>query len=237
MDKRQSKRRRSAAVASLLMLALASTVWAAPVALAQTVDSLGPRVTDAAGAVDGAVKDVTDPVKKTLDDASKTVNDTTKVVDDTVTQTTNTIEELTQNGGESPNEPGTRSNAPAPSGGGATGPVVSPSDNGGAPGTLEGAEGRGRADRTRGGARAKSSRSTPPSRRSSDLVTPLERQKPAVDQGLGEAALETAERLAFPLMLTLLVVGFLVLQHRMDSKDPKLTLAPHSAKQDLLSFQ
>lgn len=53
---------------------------------------------------------------------------------------------------------------------------------------------------------------------------------------LGRIATEAAERMAFPLALTLLVVGFLVVQGRIDRKDPKLALAPVDAEHELLSF-
>lgn len=54
---------------------------------------------------------------------------------------------------------------------------------------------------------------------------------------LARDAAEAARRFAFPLILTLLVLGFLVLQDKIDSKETKLVLAPVSAEEDLLSFR
>lgn len=51
-------------------------------------------------------------------------------------------------------------------------------------------------------------------------------------QGLTEAA----GRLGFPLLLTLMVIAFLVVQGRVDHRDPKLALARVSSEQDYLSF-
>lgn len=53
---------------------------------------------------------------------------------------------------------------------------------------------------------------------------------------IGQVAAEAAEQAAFPLVLTLLVIAFLVGQNRIDSRDPKLALAPIDSDQDLLSF-
>jgi hypothetical protein len=38
---------------------------------------------------------------------------------------------------------------------------------------------------------------------------------------------------AFPLLLLLLIAGFLIAQHRIDRKDPKLALAPVHRELDL----
>ena len=54
--------------------------------------------------------------------------------------------------------------------------------------------------------------------------------------GLAQAAGEAAKKLAFPLALTLMVLGYLVVQGRIDGRDEKLALAPIDADQDLLSF-
>lgn len=53
---------------------------------------------------------------------------------------------------------------------------------------------------------------------------------------IGRIASEAAEQVAFPLALTLLVIGFLMVQNRIDRKDPKLALAPVDSEHDLLSF-
>ena len=53
---------------------------------------------------------------------------------------------------------------------------------------------------------------------------------------LTEAAARTADRYSFPLGLTLLVLGFVAVQGRIDHRDPKLRLAPMDSKHDLLPF-
>jgi hypothetical protein len=60
---------------------------------------------------------------------------------------------------------------------------------------------------------------------------------PTVGSRLGRAAVEAAKKLAFPLLLTVLVIAFLIAQSKVDSKDPKLALAPVDSHQDLLTFK
>lgn len=50
-------------------------------------------------------------------------------------------------------------------------------------------------------------------------------------------AAEATKKLAFPLALSLLVVAFLMMQGRVDGRDPKLAYAPMDAEQELLSFK
>ena len=59
----------------------------------------------------------------------------------------------------------------------------------------------------------------------------------SVIERLAQAAAEAAKRFAFPLALSLVVGGFLMLQNRLDNRDRKLALAPVDAEQDLLSFK
>lgn len=63
---------------------------------------------------------------------------------------------------------------------------------------------------------------------------------PAVDESvisqIGRVAVEAIEKAAFPIALMLLVGGFLMVQNRIDRKDPKLALAPVDSERDLLSF-
>ncbi|MBA2724489.1 MAG: hypothetical protein H0U53_00730, partial [Actinobacteria bacterium] len=49
-------------------------------------------------------------------------------------------------------------------------------------------------------------------------------------------AIEAAKLFAFPLALTLLVVGFMLIQNKIDKKDPKLALAAVDTTDELLSF-
>jgi hypothetical protein len=50
-------------------------------------------------------------------------------------------------------------------------------------------------------------------------------------------AVAAVKRLSFPLSLALLVAAFLLVQARLDRRDPKFTLAPLDSKHDLLSFE
>jgi hypothetical protein len=50
-------------------------------------------------------------------------------------------------------------------------------------------------------------------------------------------AAEAARKLAFPMTLVLIVVGFLMLQGRIGRKDPKLAQAPVETNEDALTFQ
>jgi hypothetical protein len=53
---------------------------------------------------------------------------------------------------------------------------------------------------------------------------------------LSKAAVKTANRFSFPLILAVLVVAFLAVQGRIDRRDPKLRLAPVDSKHDLIPF-
>jgi hypothetical protein len=44
---------------------------------------------------------------------------------------------------------------------------------------------------------------------------------------IGRAVVGAAEDFAFPVALALMVAAFLIVQDRLDRKDPKLALAPH----------
>jgi hypothetical protein len=53
---------------------------------------------------------------------------------------------------------------------------------------------------------------------------------------IGRIAAEAAQQAAFPLLLILMVLAFLMVQNRIDSRDPKLALAPMDTEHDSLSF-
>lgn len=53
---------------------------------------------------------------------------------------------------------------------------------------------------------------------------------------IGRVAVEAIEKAAFPIALMLIVGGFLMVQNRIDRKDPKLALAPVDSERDLLIF-
>lgn len=51
-----------------------------------------------------------------------------------------------------------------------------------------------------------------------------------------QAALDAAKAFTFPAILIGLIVGFILVQNRIDHRDPKLAYAPVSSDQDFLSF-
>ena len=53
---------------------------------------------------------------------------------------------------------------------------------------------------------------------------------------LTEAAVEAAKKFAFPILLSILVAAFMLIQDRVDRKDPKLALAAVDTDQEWLSF-
>ena len=53
---------------------------------------------------------------------------------------------------------------------------------------------------------------------------------------LSQVAMKTAKRYSFPLSLALFVFAFMVVQGRIDRRDPKLRLAPLDSKHDLATF-
>jgi hypothetical protein len=56
------------------------------------------------------------------------------------------------------------------------------------------------------------------------------------DDLLNRAA-EAARRLTFPLLLALVVLGFVAIQGRLDGHDPKLAAAPVDQAQEVLYFE
>ncbi|HEU4480837.1 MAG TPA: hypothetical protein VFS18_03050, partial [Actinomycetota bacterium] len=54
---------------------------------------------------------------------------------------------------------------------------------------------------------------------------------------LGRAAVLTVKKLAFPLFLAILVLLFILVQHWLDRKAPKLAWAPVESKYDLVGFE
>jgi hypothetical protein len=54
---------------------------------------------------------------------------------------------------------------------------------------------------------------------------------------LARSAAAAAQKFAFPLILMVLVIAFVIAQGRADKGDVKLVMAPMSSEQDLLSFQ
>jgi hypothetical protein len=68
---------------------------------------------------------------------------------------------------------------------------------------------------------------------------PLGQAIETIEKGLErlvEAAAATATTFGFPLSLTVLVLIFLMIQNRLDRKDPKLANAPLHSYQDVARF-
>lgn len=60
--------------------------------------------------------------------------------------------------------------------------------------------------------------------------------EPDLADRLAQAALDAAKAFTFPAILIGLIVGFILVQNRIDRRDPKLAYAPVSSDQDFLSF-
>jgi hypothetical protein len=67
-------------------------------------------------------------------------------------------------------------------------------------------------------------------------VSFLPPSEPGLAERLAQAALEAAKAFTFPAILIGFMVGFILVQNRIDHTDPKLALAPVSSEQDYLSF-
>jgi len=65
---------------------------------------------------------------------------------------------------------------------------------------------------------------------------PSDRSVPNRFAELAKLAAETAKTFAFPLLLVILVIIFLLVQHWIDKKDPKLAMAPVHSNHDLARF-
>ena len=79
-----------------------------------------------------------------------------------------------------------------------------------------------------------SSQARVPSPRTVTAVTPS--VEDSVISQIGRVAAEAIEKAAFPIALMLMVGAFLMVQNRIDRKDPKLALAPVDSEHDLLIF-
>lgn len=69
-----------------------------------------------------------------------------------------------------------------------------------------------------------------------DRVVAFRTSDPSVGDRAVEAALDAAKAFTFPAILIGLIIGFILVQNRIDHRDPKLAYAPVSSDQDFLSF-
>jgi hypothetical protein len=176
-------------------------------------DAVGDAVDDVGGTVGGVVDDVGDTVGDVVDDVGDTVGD---VVDD-VTDVGGGVVDPTGPGGGLPvappsgptdpaTEPALPTRAPAnPARVDRSAPASAPSAVPAA--ANPGAPGLSLLDRP-------------------DDESIARRQSHEHGGSLARIAAEAARQLAFPLALVVIVVCFLLVQDRLDRKDPKLALAP-----------
>ncbi|MDQ3956504.1 MAG: hypothetical protein M3285_13250 [Actinomycetota bacterium] len=199
----------------------------------RTVDDTVTRVKDTAG-------DVTDTADETVHKVEETAGNTVDEVKETTGKVTDTIDKTTDQV-INPTDPTTP-----------TTPTVNP-DKPGQP--NKGPGNAGPRDRVKGHQRT---RPDGRDRRSSDgplnglrdprLATNFSREPGTVAvtdtsvsmprrplESLGRAAVEALKKFAFPLLMTLAVGAFLLVQSRIDRRDPKLAFAP--VDYDMLGFE
>lgn len=257
---------RGAAFSLALVLVLVLVV-AAPAAAAvpplpgpvqdavDTVDNIASSddpVADAIDAVDDAIGDATgteDPIQDTVDevtgtgeqvvdDVEETVDGVVDTAEDVVDKTGNAVDRVDDAtggtigdliGGGSSEGPGKGARAPR---GSAFGP-----DGFASPARRDGTAARAAG----GGGRAVVPGSSParsvPTDGAASPNDPFVAAEPGLAERLRDAAIEASKKLALPLALTIVVLGYVVMQYWADRKDPKLVLAPLESDHDLLSFQ
>lgn len=182
----------------------------------ETVDQVANVVENAGETVKQAADKVVETVKNTLDDTRETVDDTVNAIDDTVH-------------GAGPVA------SPPPSGGSEQG-SNDPSESGPRPDTETSVvrpRGKGRSAPTLG--RVELVAETLPAG-DAVVVSETSSASPFDQPGPFAGSLpELARRLAFPLVLVGLVLGFVAIQNRLDRRDPKLALA--TTTPDVLTFR
>ena len=244
---------------SSISLSLALTIALAPAASAQVPPLPDPDavVADVGAAAGGVLGGATSTVEKTVSQTSDTVDDTVSEatetvsktaeplsdqVKETVNSTTGTIKEPLKPVLDKVGEivPGAGHLLPGEITGDAQGDDKGSNQPGG-PGRghdREGARVRGirtaaTADRgiDLGGITAAISSAT---RIQASSSRPAEQ---SLLQQAGEAAIQGIVRVAFPLLLALLVAAFIAFQGRVGRNDPKLLLAPLDPEQTSLTFR
>lgn len=207
-------------------------------AAGQAVTDTGSSVGDSVGGDAGAV------VKDGTSGAGGAVKDTTAAVGGAVTRAGEAVEGTVKDvAGGTDGGGGTDPTGEGPGNGG-EGPGKDPGRN--HPAGDDRPSSNGPRDRSRSGGRSDApvSGSAVKARTFADITTsgaavpsgdPVDPSLTAGD--LARAAAEAAERFAFPLILMALVLAFVVAQGRVDKGDGRLTHAPMTSEQDLLSFQ
>ena len=220
----------------------ASVVW---LAVFGTGSALACKLTDPGCVVDKVEETAQDTVEDVQNQADETVKEVTHTADETVEDVketaSRTVEDVQETVDETVNQGGgTNPTAPNPP----TDPIDRPKgdDRPGRPNdrpnNKSGPDVLGRGEAA-AGPRERIGPLLPPIAPALDFSTPTFTEtnnfdRPA-DPGLVESAIEAAKDFAFPLLLTLIVGAFLVIQHRVDRDEPKLVFAP--IDHDLLSFE
>ena len=83
----------------------------------------------------------------------------------------------------------------------------------------------------------KPERSDSPESTEDVVPVPVEDEPKDKRAGLATLATQTVKAFAFPLLLAVLVGLYCLVQHWLDRKDPKLSMAPVHAKHDLARFK
>lgn len=213
------RRRRHLSVATFaraLLIAGAVVLWqAAPAAAACAPTDLECLQ----GTVGGALEDPTGTVEDTAETVTGQVDETAGTVQDTLDDTVRQVRELL----DPPGDDDPPEDEDEPPGGGGSG---------------EGGKGGGAGSIPGPGRPTRAAPADPPSRFAAVAVTDTSSisgvRELQAEGSIGQAILEAAGRLAFPIVLVLAVIAFLTIQDRLDRGDPKLALAPRTP--DLVSF-
>jgi hypothetical protein len=227
-------------------------------------DIIEDTTQDATGPIEDVVDTVTDTVDDAVDTVTDTVDDAVDTVEDTTEEVTETVEDATETAGEpvgpqpegsEPSEtrdPGVQAPG-APEGEGGISSPGNPPSGSGAPhdggvtrpnGQLPLQTKNGTATGGRLADQIATKASTARRARNAPVFRPTSAGEPATDgrrsagaDSIIRRALEAAKHPAFPLLLALVVMGYIALQNRVDRKDPKLAAATVDSEQDLLPFE
>lgn len=174
--------------------------------------------TEVGSTIADAAKDGGTTVKDTGNSAGRIVKDTGNTVGDGVDEV---LDDTPLGDGDGDPGPGEDEDGRGPDRDGSNGPEALQESNTAAPADEVGEEGAFSAPLSAAGL---------PTIQAASLAPAF-----TVDEAL-QRAIEAAKALAFPIALTLLVVGFMLIQNRIDKKDPKLALAAVDTADELLSF-
>lgn len=214
---------------------LGQTAGGAVSTVQETVDQ---TVDEVVTVVEETVDETVDQVVGVVENVGETVKQTTEklagTVEDTVDETVNTVDETVNTVNDTVGAVDPVVAPPQPNGGSEQG-SNDPAGNGSRPDTetsVVGPQGRGRSAPTL--EEVDLVAETSPAG-DTVVVNGTSSTSPLDQPGPFAGSLpEIARRLAFPLVLVGLVLGFVAIQNRLDRKDPKLALA--STTRDVLNF-